>query len=51
MSRLYWVGIYEGSNKWKWFFPVDFAPAIGYFPMRAIGECKHVAGRVALVLT
>jgi hypothetical protein len=29
-SRLYWIGLYEDSNKWKWFFQVDFAPAIGY---------------------
>jgi len=27
---LYWISLYEESNKWKWFFQVDFAPAIGY---------------------
>ncbi|KAF8260537.1 hypothetical protein EI94DRAFT_890007 [Lactarius quietus] len=30
-AMLYWVGLYEESNKWKWFFQVDFAPAIGHF--------------------
>jgi hypothetical protein len=39
--RLYWAGLYEESNKWKWFFQVDFAPAIGYFLMRGVAECKH----------
>ncbi|KAF8261890.1 hypothetical protein EI94DRAFT_748462 [Lactarius quietus] len=32
---LYWIGLYEASNKWKWFFEIDFAPAIGYFAKRA----------------
>jgi len=27
---LYWIGLYEGSNIWQWFFQVDYAPAIGY---------------------
>ena len=41
MSRLYWIGLYENSNKWKWFFEVDFAPAIGHFAMRMFGGRKH----------
>ncbi|KAF8260533.1 hypothetical protein EI94DRAFT_889905 [Lactarius quietus] len=36
---LYWIGLYEDSNKWKWFFKVDCAPAIGYF-------AKCVAGGI-----
>jgi len=35
---LYWLGLYEGSSKWKWFFQVDFAPALGYCAMRAVAE-------------
>jgi len=35
---LYWIGLYEDSNKWKWFFHVDFAPAIGYCAKRVVGE-------------
>jgi len=34
---LYWVGMYEDSNKWKWFFQVDSAPAIGYCAKRVVG--------------
>ena len=40
-SRLYWIGLYEGSNKWKWFFQVDLASAIGYCAMRMVGGGKH----------
>jgi len=36
---LYWFGLYEDSNKWKWFFQFDLAPAIGYCAMRAVAEC------------
>ena len=41
MSRLYWIGLYEDSNKWKWFFQVDSAPAIGYCAMRVVGGRKQ----------
>jgi len=34
---LYWIGLYEESNKWKWFFQVDLAPAIGYCAKRGAG--------------
>jgi len=34
---LYWIGLYENSDQWKWFFQVDLAPAIGYFAMRTVG--------------
>ena len=37
-SRLYRIGLYEDSNKWKWLFQVDLAPAIGYCTMRVVGE-------------
>ena len=39
--RLYWFGLYEDSMKWKWFFQVDLAPAIGYCAKCAVAECKH----------
>jgi len=35
---LYWIGLYEESNKWKWFFQVDLAPTIGHCAMRVVGE-------------
>jgi len=35
---LYWLGLYEDSIKWKWFFQFDLAPAIGYCAMRAVAE-------------
>jgi len=35
---LYWIGLYEESNKWKWFFQVDLAPAIGHCALRVVGE-------------
>jgi hypothetical protein len=34
---LYWIGLYEGSNKWPWFFQADYAPPIGYFAKSAVG--------------
>ena len=40
-SRLYWIGLYEDSNKWKWFFQVDLAPAIGYCVKRGVAVCKR----------
>ena len=41
MSKLYWIGLYEGSNKCNWFFKVDYAPATGYFAMRVAGAGKN----------
>ena len=41
MSRLSWIGLYEGSNKCNWFFRVDYAPAIGYFAMRVVGASEY----------
>jgi hypothetical protein len=35
---LYWVGLYEDSKKWAWFFQVDLAPGIGYYTKRVVGE-------------
>ena len=40
ISRLYWIGLYDDSKKWKCFFRVDLAPAIGYCAMRVVGECE-----------
>jgi hypothetical protein len=37
-SRLYWIGLYEDSKKWEWFFQVDLAPGIGYCTKRVVGE-------------
>ena len=52
-SRLYWIGLYEESKKWKAFFQVDYAPAISYFAKCVFGTGTHMsfAGRVVLVLT
>ena len=45
MSRLYWVGLYEDSNRFKWFFQVDLTPAIlpaiGYFAKCVVAGGKH----------
>ena len=48
-SRLYWIRLYEGSNKWKSFFQVDPSPAIVYCA-RMLGESEHtyITGHVAL---
>jgi len=35
---LYWISLYEESNKWKWFFQVDLAPAIGHCAMCGLAE-------------
>jgi len=35
---LYWIGLYEESNKWKWCFQVDLAPWIGYCAKRVVAE-------------
>lgn len=46
MSRLYWVGLYEDSNRFKWFFQVDLTPAIlpgiGYFAKCMVAGGKHI---------
>jgi len=38
-SRLYWIGLYEerDSYKWRWFFKVDLSPAIGHYTKRVVG--------------
>ena len=46
--RLFWIGLYEDSNKLKWFFQVDFAPTIGYFAMRVVWEGKHIYSLLAV---
>ena len=53
MSRLYWIGLYEGSNKWKSFFQVDLSPAFVYCAKCMLAESEHtyITGRVTLVLT
>ena len=58
MSRLYWIGLYEDSNRFKWFFQVDLTPAIlpaiGYFAKCVVAGGKHIfllAGRMVWVLT
>ena len=50
--RLYWVGLYEDSNKWESFFQVDLSPAFIYCAKRMLGESEHtyITGCVALVL-
>ena len=40
-SRLFWISLYKDSNKWKWFFHVDFALVIGYFAMYVVGDGMH----------
>jgi len=39
---LFWIGLYEGSNKWNWFFQVDYAPAIGYCAECMVGTATWV---------
>ena len=39
--RLFWIGLYEDSNKLKWFFQVDFA-------MRVVWEGKHIYSLLAV---
>ena len=38
LARLCWIGLYKDSDKWKSFFQVDLAPAIGYCAKRVVGE-------------
>ncbi|KAN0131800.1 hypothetical protein V8E53_010328 [Lactarius tabidus] len=42
---LYWIDLYEGSNKCQWFFQLDYAPPIGYFAKSTVG-----GGPLAVVL-
>lgn len=40
-ALLYWIGLYEESNKWKSFFQVDLSPALVYCAKRMLGESEH----------
>ena len=53
ISRLYWIGLYERSNKWKSFFQVDLSPALVYCAKCMLAESEHtyITGHVMLVLT
>ena len=46
MLRLYWVGLYEDSNRFKWFFQVDLTPTIlhgiGYFAKCIVAGGEHI---------